>query len=236
MCHPSETTSSSREVETWRVVGQREYEHYADAALQSRLDIATNRLADEFGGLYDREMIKTAVEESARSLSTNGVTPYVHILAERFTRERLRAQGQTEHRIEKTVPEVVFVSLTGGGRAQMGAAMLAKRAGDAVSVHCAGSDAGDEIDENVRAALGEIGIDLGEAFVRPVTNEVLAAADVVVTMGRSVGAVDIPGSTRHEDWRVGDPAGADIHEVRRVRDDIIRRIDALADELSGANS
>ena len=217
-------------------MGQREYEQYADAALQSRLEIATNRLAREFEGVYGRETIETTIQESARSLSPNGVTPYVHILAERFTRERLRAQAQTERRIEKTVPEVVFVSLTGGGRAQMGAAMLAKRAGDAVSVHCAGSDATEEIDENVRAALAEIGIDLDEAFVRPVTREVLAAADVVVTMGRSVGDVKIPDSTRHEDWRVGDPAGADLREVRRVRDDIVRRIDALAEELSGPNS
>jgi len=216
-------------------VGQHEYELYADAALQSRLDIATNRLAEEFDGVYDRETIGSALQESARSLSPRGVTPYVHILAERFTRERLRAQAQTEQRIEKTVPEVVFVSLTGGGRAQMGAAMLASRAGDAVSVHCAGSDAGDEIDENVRAALSEIGIDLGEAFVRPVTSEVLAAADVVVTLGRSVGEVEIPASTRHEDWRVGDPAGANLEETRRVRDDLARRIDALADELSGPN-
>ena len=217
-------------------MGQREYEQYADAALQSRLTIATNRLVEEFGDVYDRETIESTLQESVRSLSPNGVTPYVHILAERFTRERLRAQAQTEQRIEKTVPEVVFVSLTGGGRAQMGAAMLAHRAGDAVSVHCAGSDAGDEIDQNVRVALGEIGIELDEAFVRPVTSEVLAAADVVVTMGRSVGEVDIPGSTRHEDWRVGDPAGADLGEVRRVRDDIVRRIDALAAELSGTNA
>src|SRR5262245_4525408 len=83
-------------VETWRVVTQREYEQYADAALQSRLDIATTRLAEEFDGVYDRETIKTTVQESARSLSPNGVTPYVHILAERFTRERLRAQAQTD--------------------------------------------------------------------------------------------------------------------------------------------
>jgi len=216
-------------------VGQREFEQYADKALESRLDVATNRLAEEFGDLYDREVIKSAVEESARALSTNGVTPYVHILAERFTRERLTAQAQTERRVEKTVPEVVFVSLTGGGRAQMGAAILSKKAGDAVSVHCAGSDAGEEIDENVRLALAEIGIDLGEAFVRPVTSEVLAAADIVVTMGRSVGHVDIPSSTRHEDWRVGNPTGADLEEVRRVRDDILRRVDLLGAELSGGN-
>jgi protein-tyrosine-phosphatase len=218
------------------VVGQREFERYADAALQSRLDIATNRLAEEFGDLYDRKTIETTIQESARSLSPNGVTPYVHILAERFTRERLRAQAQTEHRVEKTAPEVVFVSLTGGGRAQMAAAMLARRAGDAVSVHCAGSDAGDEIDANVVAALSEMGIDSTEAFVRPLTSEVLNAADVVVTMGRSVGEVDIPDSARHMDWRVGDPAGADLEEVRRVRDDIVRRVDALADELSSTTT
>jgi protein-tyrosine-phosphatase len=217
-------------------VGQHEYEQYADAALQSRLEIATNRLAQEFDGVYGRETIENAIQESARALSPRGVTPYVHILAERFTRERLTAQAQTEQRIEKSVPEVVFVSLTGGGRAQMGAAMLANKVGDAVSVHCAGSDAGDEIDENVRAALREVGINLDDAFVRPVASEVLAAADVVVTMGRSVGEVEIPASTRHEDWRVGDPAGATIEETRRVRDDLARRVDALADELSRANS
>jgi protein-tyrosine-phosphatase len=235
-CHPSETTSSRQEVEDFPVVGQREFEHYADAALEARLEIATSRLSEEFDGVYDRETIEAAVEESARSLSTHGVTPYVHILAERFTRERLRAHAQTEQRVDKTVPEVVFVSLTGGGRAQMGAAMLADRAGAAVSVHCAGSHAVAEIDDNVRTALGEIGIDLAEAFVRPVTSEVLGAADVVVTMGRSVGDVEIPGSARHEDWRVGDPAGAKIEEVRRVRDDLARRVAALADEFSSTNS
>jgi protein-tyrosine-phosphatase len=65
---------------------------------------------------------------------------------------------------------------------------------------------------------------------------VLASADVVVTMGRSVGPVEIPSSARHVDWRIGDPAGADLDEVRRVRDDIERRIGALADELNAAPS
>ena len=79
--------------------------------------------------------------------------------------------------------------------------------------------------------MGEIGIDLEEAFTRPLTPEAIGAADVVVTMGRSVGAVDIPANVRHVDWRVGDPAGAELDEVRRVREDIERRVDALADEL-----
>lgn len=171
------------------------------------------------------------VDASARELSTGGVTPFVHILAERFARERLRAQAQAEGRLGKPVREVVFVSLTGGGRSEIAAALLAIRSGDAVSVHSAGSQAVAEIDANVRAAMEEVGVDLSEAFTKPVTPEVLAGADVVVTMGRSVGPVEIPSTARHLDWRVGDPAGAPLEEVRRVREDIGRRVDALAGEL-----
>jgi protein-tyrosine-phosphatase len=215
-------------------MSEREFERLAEDALPARLAVATNRLASEFEGIYDRAVIEAALEESTRALSPNGVTPYVHILAERFTRERLTAQAHAEGRLAKTAPQVVFVSLTGGGRAQIGAALLARRLGSAVNVYCAGSNPSAEVDENVKAALGEVGIDLSEGFIRPLTREVLAGADVIVTMGRSVGQVEIPSSIRHVDWRVGDPAGAELDEVRRVRDDIERRLSDLADELTGA--
>src|SRR5262249_18010943 len=156
---------------------------------------------------------------------------FVHILAERFARERLRARAQAEGLIAKPVPEVVFVSLTGGGRAEMGAALLAARAGNAVSVHSAGSQAISEIDPNVRSVMAGSGIDLATAFTKPLTPEVLAGADVIVTMGRSVGHVEIPAAAKHVDWRIGDPAGAPLEEVRRVREDIERRIDSLAPAL-----
>ena len=202
-----------------------------DDAMRLRLAAATDRLTEEFEGLYDRDVISGVVEESAQELSAGGITPFVHILAERFARERLRAQAQAAGRLVKSVPEVVFVSLTGAGRSEIGAALLARRAGDAVSVHSAGSKAVVEIDENVRAAMEEVGIDLSDAFTKPLSTEVLASADVVVTMGRSVGPVAIPSGVRHVDWRVGDPAGAPLEEVRRVREDIERRVDALAEEL-----
>jgi protein-tyrosine-phosphatase len=101
-----------------------------------------------------------------------------------------------------------------------------------VSCHTAGSAAGGGVDPNVRAVMEEIDIDLSEEFSRPLTDEVLADADVVVTMGRSVGSVEVPESTRHVDWRVGDPSGADLDEVRRVREDIERRIVILVGELT----
>ena len=202
-----------------------------DNAMRLRLAAATDRLADELEGIYERETIGSVVDESARELSAGGITPFVHILAERFARERLRAQAQAAGRLLKSVPEVVFVSLTGAGRSEIGAALLARRAGNAVSVHSAGSSAVAEIDENVHAAMEEVGLDLSDSFTKPLTSEVLASADVVVTMGRSVGPVAIPSGVRHVDWRVGDPAGAPLDEVRRVREDIERRVDALAEEL-----
>jgi arsenate reductase (thioredoxin) len=211
-------------------VGLAEFPGFDDA-MRLRLAAAVDRLCEEFEDLYDREAIRALVDESARELSAGGITPFVHILAERFARERLRAQAQAEGRLAKTVPEVLFVSLTGGGRSEIGAALLARRAGEAVSVHSAGSQAAAEIDENVRAAMEEVGIDLSEAFTKPLTAEVLRSADLVVTMGRSVGPVEIPDTVRHVDWRVGDPAGAPLDEVRRVRGDIERRVDALAEEL-----
>jgi hypothetical protein len=70
--------------------------------------------------------------------------------------------------------------------------------------------------------MAELAVDLTEAYAKPLSLEVLGAADVVVTMGRSVGSVDVPKGTLHLDWRVGDPTGAPVEEVRRVRDDIDR--------------
>jgi len=205
-----------------------------DEAMRLRLAAATDRLSEEFEGIYDRTAIGAVVDESAQSLSAHGTTPFVHILAERFARERLRAHAQSVGRLAKERPEVVFVSLTGGGRAQIAAALLAQRAGDAVTVHTAGSDAAAEVDANVRLAMEEVGIDLEEAFTKPLRPEVLDAADVIVTMGRSVGEVAIPATVRHLDWRIGDPAGADLDEVRRVRDDIDRRIGSLVEEFAAA--
>jgi protein-tyrosine-phosphatase len=202
-----------------------------DAAMRLRLAAATNRLAEEFDGIYDRQTIAALVEESAEGLSARGITPFVHILAERFARERLRAQAQSEGRLAKALPEVVFVSVGGGGRALMGAALLARRVGDAVSIHSAGSGTTADIDKNVRAVMAEVGCNLEEAFTKPLTPEVLAAADVVVTMARSVEDVQIPHTVRHVDWRIGNPGDADLDEVRRVREDIERRVDTLAEEL-----
>jgi protein-tyrosine-phosphatase len=87
------------------------------------------------------------------------------------------------------------------------------------------------LDPSVRTVIAEAGLDPDDAFARPVTEEILHRADVIVTMGHSVARFELPEGVRHDDWRVGDPVGASIDETRRVRDDIERRVRALLADL-----
>ncbi|MBV8561762.1 MAG: arsenate reductase ArsC [Actinobacteria bacterium] len=207
----------------------------SDAVVQARLAEIAKRLEREFEGIHDAATVRQVLDESARQVSGGGVGSYVTILAERFARERLTASAQVAGTMAKEAPQVVFVSLTGGGRAQIGAALLARRMGAAVDVHSAGSETSvADVDENVRAAMESMGIDLSEAFSKPLTQEILANADVLVTMGRSVGEFEIPSGVRHLDWRIGNPAGAEPDEVRRVCEDIERRVEALVAQLATA--
>jgi protein-tyrosine-phosphatase len=206
----------------------------SDEVIRQRLDIIAKRLAEEFEGVHSPETVRAVLDESTHQLAGGGVGSYVTILAERFARERLTASAQAAGQLEKDVRQVVIVSLTGGGRAQIAAALLGQRVGEALQIHTAGSaeTTTTAIDPNVRTAMQETGIDLADEFTRPLTADVLAAADVVITMGRSVEDFQIPEGVRHVDWRVGNPAGAGLDEVRRVRDDIDRRVEALAVELT----
>jgi arsenate reductase (thioredoxin) len=161
------------------------------------------------------------------------VEDFLPALAHRFTRERLKALTRAQGP-ENASPDVLFVGLGDTGRGQMAAALLTMRSEGRVIAHSAGSTAASSIDPGVVEVMAELGIDLSEAYAKPLAPEVLAAADRVVTMGRSVGSVQIPEGTRHDDWRVGDPTGAPVDEVRRVRDDIDDRVQALLSELEPA--
>lgn len=172
-----------------------------------------------------------ARSRAARQLEDASVASFVPILTHRFARERLRAQAVALGKLTKSATEVVFVSITGGGRARMAASLLERRVGQTVSVHIAGSGDAAGIDPNVHIAMEEVGIDISDKFTTPLTPEVLASADLVITMGRSVGQIEIPSTARHLDWRVGDPAGAELDEVRRVREDIDRRVNQLREKV-----
>jgi protein-tyrosine-phosphatase len=196
-------------------------------------DKAAHMLSDlyaEFEGQFDRPRIEALMNDSLERLAGSArVTDFVPLMAYRLTRERLRAIGRSGG--ERDGVDVVFVSLSGGGRGQLAAALTTVLSEGRVAVHSAGTASRGTIDTGVATAISELGIDPQEAFANPVTDEVLNGADVIVTMGHSVGMIAVPEHVRHLDWRVGDPVGASITEVRRVRDDIERRVRALLDEL-----
>ena len=203
-----------------------------DSATRHKIAGMVNQLCADFEGSLARPQIEHVMDDSVtRMLETAQVVDFVPLMAYRFARERLQALGRAGgHRADEAL-DVVFVSLSGGGRGQMAAALTTLLSEGRVSVHSAGTAARSDLDPGVRSVIAELGVDPDEAFARPVTDEVLQAANVIVTMGHSVGVIDIPLHARHEDWRVGDPIGAPLAEMRRVRGDIEHRVRTLLADL-----
>jgi protein-tyrosine-phosphatase len=133
----------------------------------------------------------------------------------------------------KPVPEVLFVCVHNAGRSQMAAALLSDRAQGRVHVRSAGSEPTDQINPAVVAAMQEVGLDLSQEFPKPLTDESVQAADVVITMGCGDACPIYPGK-RYLDWQLDDPAGKPLEEVRPIRDEIDRRVQLLLSELFGA--
>jgi arsenate reductase (thioredoxin) len=200
-----------------------------DPVTQHHVEEMIDRLVAEFGDRFERDRIAELMTDSVSQLASSAQVPdFLPVLAYRFTRERLGSIG----RAPGTSWDVVFVSLSGGGRGQMAAALTTLLSeGEAVMAHAAGSSRHGVLDPTVEAVIRELGVDTSEFFVRPVSSDILTAADVIVTMGHSVGNVELPEGVKHLDWRVGDPVGASIEETRRVRDDIERRVRELLVEL-----
>jgi protein-tyrosine-phosphatase len=135
----------------------------------------------------------------------------------------------------KNVPEVLFVCVHNAGRSQLAAGLLHHHAAGAVHVRSAGSAPADEINPAVREAMAEIGLDISREFPKPLTDDVVRAADVVITMGCGDACPVYPGK-RYLDWELDDPAGRGIDAVRPIRDEIDRRVRALLAELLGTSS
>ena len=129
-------------------------------------------------------------------------------------------------------PVVLFVCVHNAGRSQMAAGLLRAVAGEAVDVRSAGSTPADEINPAVRVAMAEVGVDLSRAVPTMLETEMVEGADVVVTMGCGDACPIFPGK-RYLDWELTDPAGLSVDEVRPIRDEIDRRVRALAAELLG---
>jgi len=126
--------------------------------------------------------------------------------------------------------EVLFVCVHNAGRSQMAAGLLDRRGQGLVHVRSAGSTPASEINPAVVAAMAEIGIDISREFPKPITDDAVRAADVVVTMGCGDACPIYPGK-RYLDWDLTDPAGKSLEEVRAIRDQIDQRVQQLLTEL-----
>jgi protein-tyrosine-phosphatase len=130
----------------------------------------------------------------------------------------------------KEIPEVLFVCVHNAGRSQMAAGLVKLRSDGRIHVRSAGSDPGEAINPAVVEAMDEVGVDMREEFPKPLTDEVVRAADVVITMGCGDACPIYPGK-QYEDWTLDDPAGQDIETVRRIRDQIDARVQTLISAL-----
>jgi arsenate reductase (thioredoxin) len=205
-----------------------------DPATREHLDRGVASLTEEFRGIFSQETIQRYVDESLESLRGARFQDFVPLFVHRFARERLRALGQVEGTITKEVPEVLFVCVQNAGRSQMAAGLLHQMARGRVHVRSAGSVPADQINPSVVKAMGEVGVDMTEEFPKPLTDEVVRAADAVITMGCGDACPIYPGK-RYEDWEIDDPAEADLDGVRRIRDELGERLRRLLAEVAPEN-
>lgn len=202
-----------------------------DPVTLRHVERAAQGLKEDFRGVFSEETVDRFVRESLEGLSGSKAPQFVPIFVNRFARERLRALAQSEGSIHKDVPEVLFVCVHNAGRSQMAAGLLSKRAEGRVHVRSAGSTPANELNPQVVEAMQEIGIDISQEFPKPLTDEFVKAADVVITMGCGDSCPIYPGK-RYEDWELVDPAEQDLDTVRQIRDEIDARVQALLNELA----
>lgn len=202
----------------------------APLELRPLIRSSADRLRADFAGVFSEETIQRFMAESWESLSGARVAAYIPLFVERFTRQRLRALARIEGKATAATPMVVFLCVHNAGRSQMAAGWAQHLAGDAIEVFSGGSDPASEVNPSAVAAMAEIGIDISSEFPKPWTDEIVRAADVIVTMGCGDSCPIFPG-TRYLDWEVSDPAGLPLAEVRPIRDDLGRRVREILVEL-----
>lgn len=217
-------------------MGEQDIDNYGERRLQRAID----ELAQEFHGIWSRETIDRFVHECHDQLDEQGrerggMLNFAGLHAGRFARERLWALAQAEGHVEKTKPEVLYVCVRNAGRSQMAAALTHHLSKGWIGVRSAGSAPGERIDDTVAEAMLELGVDVYQEFPKPLTDEVVRAADAVVTMGCGDACPVYPGK-HYEDWEVADPEGQPLHVVRAIRDDLRERVGDLIEQLTTGRS
>ena len=199
---------------------------------QLALKTAATRLESEFTETFGTETIEQFLCSSYDQFAGRATIPnFLPLLAERFARQRLHALARVEGHISDGKPTVLFLCTHNAGRSQMALGYFTHYAGDNAIAWSGGSEPGNEINPAAIAAMAEVGIDITGEYPKPWTDEIVQAADVVITMGCGDACPIFPGK-RYENWELPDPAGQGLDAVRPIRDHIDQRIHQLLAELN----
>jgi arsenate reductase (thioredoxin) len=199
---------------------------------QLALKTAATRLERDFGDSFGVETIERFLHTSYDQFAGRATVPnFLPLLAERFARQRLHALARVEGKISDGKPTVLFLCTHNAGRSQMALGFFCHFAGDDAVAWSGGSEPGDAINPSAVAVMAEVGIDITGEFPKPWTDEIVQAADVVITMGCGDACPIFPGK-RYENWDLPDPEGQDVDAVRPIRDDLEERVRRLLAELN----
>lgn len=204
----------------------------AMAALPPAINAVARDLSYRFASTFSAETVSQYVADSYLLLSERArVRSHLPTLTARYAADRLDALASAQGLVLRGTPEVLFVCVQNAGRSQMAAAYLRHLAGDAVHVRTAGSSPASAVHPRVVEALAEVGVPLSDEYPKPLTDEVVQAADFVVTMGCGDSCPVYPGR-RYMDWALDDPLDLDDEGVRRVRDEIRGHVENLLQEMT----
>ncbi|MFV0374406.1 metalloregulator ArsR/SmtB family transcription factor [Microbacterium sp.] len=203
----------------------------AAAPAEPDWDRVVDDLAARYQGVFSRETIARYVSDSRALLAGRGAATLLASRTAAFAAARLDDLHRTTAGTVD-IPSVLFVCVHNAGRSQLAAGILRQLAGDKVVVRTAGSAPAGDVREAIVTVLDEIGVPLGGEFPKPLTDDAVKTADVVVTMGCGDACPVHPGR-RYLDWDLADPAGQPMSVIRRIRDDIDRRVRELLVELIG---
>ena len=182
-------------------------------------------------GRLNIETIERFMAESVDMLlPTAKVTRWLPVIVEQLTNDRLRALVRLETPRTDLNPSVLFLCVHNAGRSQMAAGWMRYLAGSQVDVFSGGSEPATDLNAAAVAAMAEKGIAIRRELPQPWADEVVRAADVVVTMGCGDACPVFPGK-RYLDWELDDPSGKTVEEVRPIRDAIEQRVRGLLAEL-----
>ncbi len=206
---------------------------HPDLSIDQRLALrsAATNLQRRFEGVFGTETIERFLHSSYDQFARRAaVEQWLPLMAEKFARIRLSALAKVEGKITDGRPTVLFLCVHNAGRSQMALGFFRHYAGENAVGWSGGSDPTDRVNPAAVAVMAEIGIDITTEFPKPWTDEIVRAADAVITMGCGDACPIFPGM-RYEDWELADPAGQDVEAVRPIRDEIGVRVRVLLDSL-----